>query len=65
MALAALKLKPQPKLYHATVQVTRVEEWCVEAESAKRHASYWRLAPDTAATSATASTSKSSASRTD
>jgi hypothetical protein len=33
MAVAALKLKPQPKLYHATVHVTRVEEWCVEAES--------------------------------
>jgi hypothetical protein len=22
------------KLFHATLQVTRVEEWCVEAESA-------------------------------
>jgi hypothetical protein len=35
MAVAALKLKPSLKMYHATVQVTRVEEWCVEAESAE------------------------------
>ena len=34
MAVAALKLKPRLRMYHATVQVTRVEEWCVEAESA-------------------------------
>jgi hypothetical protein len=31
----ALTLKPSLKMYHATVQVTRVEEWCVEAESAE------------------------------
>jgi hypothetical protein len=35
MASAALKLKTQTeiKTYHATVLVTRAEEWCVEAES--------------------------------
>ena len=35
MAVAALKRKPEPELktYHATVLVTRAEEWCVEAES--------------------------------
>jgi hypothetical protein len=33
---AALKQKPQVmKLYHATIHVTRIEEWCVEAESAE------------------------------
>jgi hypothetical protein len=35
MAVAALKLKPKLKTYHATVHVTRAEEWCVEAESAE------------------------------
>jgi hypothetical protein len=41
MALAALKRKPEPasqperKTYHATMLVTRAEEWCVEAESAE------------------------------
>jgi hypothetical protein len=34
MAIAALKQKPRLKMFHATVHVTRVEEWCVEAESA-------------------------------
>jgi hypothetical protein len=33
MAVAALKLKPKLKMFYATVHVTRVEEWCVEAES--------------------------------
>jgi hypothetical protein len=35
MGVAALKQKPkfEKKTYHATVHVTRVEEWCVEAES--------------------------------
>jgi hypothetical protein len=35
MAVAAVKLKPIPELktYHATMLVTRAEEWCVEAES--------------------------------
>jgi hypothetical protein len=27
--------KRKRKLFHATVQVTRVEDWCVEAESAE------------------------------
>jgi hypothetical protein len=31
MAVAALK--PKPKTFHATMHVTRAEEWCVEAES--------------------------------
>jgi hypothetical protein len=34
MAVAALKLKPKLKTFHATMLVTRVEEWCVEASSA-------------------------------
>jgi len=33
MAVAALKLKPKLKTFHATVHVTRAEEWCVEAET--------------------------------
>jgi hypothetical protein len=37
MAVAALKQKfePAPKTFHATMLVTRIEEWCVEAESAE------------------------------
>jgi hypothetical protein len=35
MAMPALKLKPNLKTFHATVHVTRVEEWFVEAESAE------------------------------
>jgi hypothetical protein len=35
---------PAPKMFHATVLVTRAEEWCVEAERQKRLASYWRWA---------------------
>jgi hypothetical protein len=33
MAVVALKQKPVP--VHATVLVTRAEEWCVEAETAE------------------------------
>ena len=35
MALTALnrKFEPALKAYHATVMVTRAEEWCVEAGS--------------------------------
>jgi hypothetical protein len=35
MAVTALKRKPEPELktYHATMLVTRAEDWCVEAES--------------------------------
>jgi hypothetical protein len=33
MGVAALKQKPKLKTYHATMLVTRAEEWCVEAES--------------------------------
>jgi hypothetical protein len=35
MAVAALKHVPQRKTFYATMHVTRVEEWCVEAESAQ------------------------------
>ena len=33
MAVAALKRKPELKTFNATMHVTRVEEWCVEAET--------------------------------
>jgi hypothetical protein len=33
MAVAALKHKPALKTFHAIVQVTRMEQWCVEAET--------------------------------
>ena len=37
MAVAAHKQEPAPsfKTFHATVLVTRTEEWCVEAETAE------------------------------
>ena len=35
MAVTALKLRPKPRTFHATVHVTRIEEWFVEAESAE------------------------------
>ena len=35
MGIAALKLKPELKMFHATMHVTRVEEWFVEAETAE------------------------------
>ena len=35
MAVVALKQKPLLKTFHATVHVTRVEQWCVEAETAE------------------------------
>jgi hypothetical protein len=35
MAVAALKQKPQLKTFYATMHVTRVEEWFVEAETAE------------------------------
>jgi hypothetical protein len=28
-------VKPKLKTFHATMQVTRLEEWCVEAETAE------------------------------
>jgi hypothetical protein len=33
MAVAALKIKPELKTFYATVHVTRVEQWCVKAET--------------------------------
>jgi hypothetical protein len=35
MAVAALKLKPALKTFHAIVHVTRIEQWSVEAETAE------------------------------
>jgi hypothetical protein len=35
MAIAALKRRPALKTFHATLLVTRAEEWCVEAETAE------------------------------
>jgi hypothetical protein len=35
MAVAALKHKPQLKTFYATMQVRRIEEWFVEAETAE------------------------------
>ena len=32
---AARASRPEPKLFYATMEVTRVEEWCVEAQSAQ------------------------------
>ena len=32
-AVRKLRPRPQPKIFHATMLVTRAEEWCVEAES--------------------------------
>jgi hypothetical protein len=36
MAVVALKREPQQKMFYATMHVTRVEEWCVVAESAEQ-----------------------------
>jgi hypothetical protein len=33
MAVAALKREPRRKMFYATMHVTRVEEWCIEAET--------------------------------
>jgi hypothetical protein len=33
MAVAALKREPRRKIFYATMHVTRVEEWCIEAET--------------------------------
>ena len=35
MAANAAQKKPSRKMFHATMLVTRTEEWCVEAESAE------------------------------
>jgi hypothetical protein len=35
MASAALRKQPALKTFHATMLVTRTEEWCVEAETAE------------------------------
>ena len=33
MAVAVLKREPQRRMFYATMHVTRVEEWCIEAET--------------------------------
>ena len=33
--MTAAKEKPRLKTFHATMAVTRLEEWCVEAETAE------------------------------
>jgi hypothetical protein len=33
MAVAALKREARRKMFYATMLVTRVEEWCIEAET--------------------------------
>jgi hypothetical protein len=33
-AIRKLKPRPQPKIFHATMLVTRAEEWWVEADTA-------------------------------
>jgi hypothetical protein len=35
MGATAATKKPLKKMFHATMLVTRTEEWCVEAETAK------------------------------
>ena len=32
-AMAVRAVKKKPKVFHGLVQVTRLEEWCVEAET--------------------------------
>jgi hypothetical protein len=34
-AVRKLKLKPQPRVFHAAMLVTRAEEWWVEADTAE------------------------------
>ncbi|MGB6535898.1 MAG: hypothetical protein WBF58_08045 [Xanthobacteraceae bacterium] len=34
--MAAVKKKTRLKTFYASMQVTRVEDWCVEAESAEQ-----------------------------
>ena len=33
---AATARKPKPRLFHADMLVTRLEQWCVEAETAEQ-----------------------------
>ena len=33
--MGAVAQKKKPRLFHASMLVTRLEEWCVEAESAE------------------------------
>jgi hypothetical protein len=35
MTQTAIRKRPQRKMFHATMLVTRTEEWCVEAETAE------------------------------
>ena len=58
MAVVALKQRPAPvlKTFHATVLVTRVEEWWVEAHTAAEARGFRLPAAVIAANSATACT---------
>ena len=55
----AAKKKPTRKMFHATMLVTRTEEWCVEAESAEKRANFLLPVRVTSATVATACKSRS------
>jgi hypothetical protein len=41
MAVAALKREPRRKMFYATMHVTRVEEWCIKADTEEE-----RVAPE-------------------
>ena len=59
MTIAALKQKPSPKTSHATMLVTRAEEWCVEAETAEEARALLAAGRVTVVISATACMPKS------
>ena len=61
MGIAALKLKPELKMFHATMHVTRVEEWASRLKRLRKPVSYWRPALAIVVILETASTLKSSA----
>ena len=65
MVVAALKkkLEPERKTYHATMLVTRAEEWCVEARVLRRRVSFLPPASVTGVILATGCTSRLRASR--
>ena len=46
-AVRKLKPKPQPRVFHATVLVTRAEEWWVEADTAKEARALFASGPFT------------------
>ena len=44
--MARSAAKPKRKLFYATIQATRVEEWFVEAENAEEARAQHRISPD-------------------